>query len=57
MWGASCRPPETRQEALHRLLAQAPELDWERLLRLAAINRVSSLLYKSLSQLAPTVVK
>lgn len=56
LWGTSCRPPETRQEALHRLLAQAPALDWERLLRLAAINRVSSLLYKSLSQRAPTVV-
>ncbi len=56
LWCISSQPLEARQKAIHRLLAQAPELDWERLLRLAAINRVSSLLYKSLSQLAPTVV-
>ncbi|MDS4022943.1 MAG: nucleotidyltransferase family protein [Candidatus Competibacter sp.] len=54
LWCTSCRPPETRQEAIHRLLARSPDFDWERLLRLAAINRVSSLLYRNLSRLEPS---
>lgn len=54
LWCTACRPPETYQENIHRLLARSPDFDWERLLRLAAINRVSSLLYRNLSRLEPS---
>lgn len=52
----ACRLPEAYQENIHRLLTQSLNFDWARLLRLAAINRVSSLLYKNLSRLEPSPV-
>ncbi len=50
------RSLDARRERIQRVLAPSPEIDWARLLRLAASNRVSALLYWNLNAIAPSQV-
>ncbi len=51
---ASFQAGDRHRDTILRLLEQSPDLDWARILRLAAMNRVSSLLYLNLKQIAPS---